>query len=566
MKYLKGVLLVFFLGVCFTCINSAEKEVLYGVRQVKMSTSSGNIYLLLPEDIAPKDTISGKLISEPSGETKKKRSKNEKQLDNYSVEMSGEKTAVKEKWVKWEIPDGNHMEVKLLNPKGDMVDTIRVPVQYTPPPIKIDGFQCPAIAEAERPFHIKGDFNGNFSDTNVMMGDTELEKLAESPREVIVESPSDVIGNTMLNYSEGNVKGTCELCNISVHPHADQYKLHPGEITKYTVMVNGLGNLTDIIQLNITNKTPDVAILKGEGIIYIQPSDVTNGTFVYETTITGLKPGPFIISARLTDEGISPVPEKYGDIANRIPKWKQVAQQLLMDADNLKQGINLIKRIISDHLDDLKKEQQILKEEGRVIELQKQQLIKHLTNILKTGFDIHGIYNEMIVQKLSILQDKLALTQLQRLWENYLPAALPIEPPAPGKEEKGEIRDDEEKKEEEDKRQEGEQEEDKEKEKEKDKKDKEPAKPKDKDEQRAKHKEIASRYNELAALAKAMYEADTKMADWFEAKMHTAELEREARQFKKYWHSAIASSMTWYALYTTYEGLAYYHSQMAKTR
>jgi len=58
--------LIFFLGVCFTCLNGAESEVLYGVKQVKFTTSYGNIYLLLPENTVGGDTISGKLASEPS--------------------------------------------------------------------------------------------------------------------------------------------------------------------------------------------------------------------------------------------------------------------------------------------------------------------------------------------------------------------------------------------------------------------------------------------------------------------------------------------------------------------
>lgn len=185
-------------------------------------------------------------------------------------------------------------------------------MQSQPPPGKDEGFQCPAIAETQRPFHIKGNFNGDFSDTNLMIGDYEVEKIAESPRKVTVESPSDVIGKTMLNFSEGNVKGTCELRNISVHPSVGKFKLKSGETTSLTVIVKGLEGLEEAVPLHIKNKTPEVVSVKGEGTIDIQPSDVKpGGIFVYKSTITGIKPGDFRISTGVLEE--TPPPAKNSD-------------------------------------------------------------------------------------------------------------------------------------------------------------------------------------------------------------------------------------------------------------
>ena len=307
MKHLKGVLLVFFLVVCFTCLNGAESEVLYGVNQVKFPTSYGNIYVTLPDDMAIGDIISGRLFAASSGPTDKKRSQNEKRLKKYSVEIGGEKTAIGDNWGKWKIPPGENTSIKLLDPKGNIVDSIRVPMQSQPPPGKDKGFQCPSIAEAERPFHIFGLFNGDFSDTTVMMGDIELEKFAESPRCLIVESPGDVIGNTRLNYSEGNVKGTCELRNISVHTSVGKDKLLEGENTNLSVTIRGLEGLEEGLPLYIKNKTPKVVSVKGEGVIDIQPKDVkTDGIFVYTTTVTGIIPGHFRIFAGVLEETASP--------------------------------------------------------------------------------------------------------------------------------------------------------------------------------------------------------------------------------------------------------------------
>ncbi len=307
MKQLRGVLSVFFLGICITCLNGAESEIIYGVKQVTFETPYGKIYVNLPDDIAIGDIISGQLSVASSGSTDKKRAKNAKRLKRYSVEIGGEKTAIGDSWGKWKIPPGENTSVNLLDPKGKIIDSIRVPVQSQPPPVKDEGFQCPAIAEAERPLRIKGPFNGDFSDTNLMMGDQEVEKLVESPRALIVESPGDVIGKTMLNYSEGNVKGTCELRNISVHPSVGKFKLKSGETTSLTVIVRGLEGLEEAVPLHIKNKTPEVVTVKGEGTIDIQPSDVKpGGTFVYKSTITGARPGPFIISASVLEEPSPP--------------------------------------------------------------------------------------------------------------------------------------------------------------------------------------------------------------------------------------------------------------------
>ena len=312
MKHLKGVLLVFFLGICFTCLNGAECEVLYGVNQVKFPTSYGNIYVTLPDDMAMGDIISGQLSASSFGPTDKKRAKNAKRLKRYSVEIGEGKTTIGDSWGKWKIPPGENTTVNLLDPKGNIVDSIRLPVRSQPPLGKDEGFQCPFIAQAERPFHIKGDFNGDFSDTSVKMSDQNLVLFAESPRELIVESPSDVIGNTRLDYSEGNVKETCKLRNISVHSSVGKFKLKAGETTSLTVIVKGLEGLEDAIPLYIKNKTPDIAGVKGEGKIDIQPSDVNpDGTFIYKSTITGITPGRFHISTGVLEE--TPPPAKKSD-------------------------------------------------------------------------------------------------------------------------------------------------------------------------------------------------------------------------------------------------------------
>lgn len=307
MKPIRGffylALLVFFIGSRFTGLDAAAVKTIEGLRYIDFDTPYGKIGVGLPDDMAMGDIISGQLAVEPSGRSEKKRAKNEKRLNRYSVDIGGQKAAVGGHRGKWTIPPAGNVSVALLDPKGKVVDTVQVPVNPQPPAGGAGDFQCPKVTQGGRLWRMDGKFDGDFSNTRVAMDGKEVEKWAESPRNVILETPMDVVGKTTIQYTEGSIKGTCQCRNIVVTLHADKLTLHKGETTQLSVTVRGLEGLEEPVPLGIENKSPAIVSLKDEGTFIIQPADVKpGGIYIYRSVLTGIMPGNFNISARVVYE------------------------------------------------------------------------------------------------------------------------------------------------------------------------------------------------------------------------------------------------------------------------
>lgn len=393
MKALKGffyfALLIFFIHISFYPLKAAALKTDEGLHYINFDTPYGKIDVGLPDDMAMGDIISGKLTADPSGQTEKERTENGKRLNQYSLDVDGVKTSVSNGWGKWMIRDVNNLLVVLLDPKGKVVDKTQVPVLSQPPAVGTGDFQCPQISQGGRLIQFGGKFNGDFSDTQVLMADKNLEKWAESPRKAILETPMDVIGNTTVQYTEGSYKGTCDCRNVLVQPHADKFKLEKGETTNLTVIVRGLEELEEHMPLQIKNKTPNIVSLKDEGTFFIQPADVKpGGIYVYKSVITGIMPGNFNISARIVDQPtptmgktvtpdtVKPTPEEVNHVVNRAVEIKTLGKQLLGEIEDFMQEIKLEKSNLSEHLSNMVEELQILEEDTRVLEWQRMELTR----------------------------------------------------------------------------------------------------------------------------------------------------------------------------------------------
>jgi len=311
MKPLKSLFIfafaVFSLNSCFygsplpmMASSTASYTTEYGLHIVEFKTPYGNVYVNLPDDMAKGDVISGKLTARPAGKKEKERAKNTNRLNDHLVDIADQKTAVGGKWGKWIIPEAKELAIILMNQQGKTVAKTEVPVLPGKPAFASGDFQCPKYAQAGQTIQIKGDFNGDFSNTHVHLGGEELGKWAESPRQLIIGSPMDQIGETIVTLNEGDYKTECKCRNISVEPKAGKYKLLKGETTDVTVIVRGLEKLEDAVPLRIENKTPTMVKLAGEGSIVIQPDDVgPGGIYTYKTHVTGISPGRFHIRASI---------------------------------------------------------------------------------------------------------------------------------------------------------------------------------------------------------------------------------------------------------------------------
>jgi hypothetical protein len=207
---------------------------------------------------------------------------------------------VAEGWGKWTIPDTDELSIILRDPKGNVAAKTAVPVIDAASLLQSDEYKCPIYAQAGRPIRFDGKFNGDFSDTQAHMNEQEVDKLAESSRQMVVVSPMEQIGTTTVDLDEGNHNAEFKLRNILLEPSIDKSKLKKGESTEIVVIVRGLEGLEDEIPLQIENKTPNLVKMEESGLISIQPEDVQEGgVYTFRTVITGIMPGNFNIRASI---------------------------------------------------------------------------------------------------------------------------------------------------------------------------------------------------------------------------------------------------------------------------
>lgn len=197
-----------------------------GLRTMTFDTPEGKIKIYLPDDMAAGDTISGTVVAEPSGTNAEERRKNSDELNGYVVELEVEdkeigETKISEGKLKGvSIPKDlsrGTTKITISDPKGEKVITTDIPIQdsphplqYTAPPSSQD-FKLPYIGESEEPVQVQGPFDGSFDTTVVKIGGRQAEVLAESPRKVIVRTPSDIAGSTKIEVLERGVQSNGEF-------------------------------------------------------------------------------------------------------------------------------------------------------------------------------------------------------------------------------------------------------------------------------------------------------------------------------------------------------------------
>ncbi len=306
---------------------SSKSDTQWGVRTTTIETEAGRLTVNMPDDASLGDTISGTVVAEPVGETSQERQANMDTLEGYVfdtpdvpskvVEAEPEDTTTKrpggKKVVTLEIPPAIATEIVdlvLKDPKGNEVTKVDVPVSpptaYTPPaaPQESD-YNLPKIGQAGRPIEMTGPFDGEIVNTGVTIGGKNAKVLAQSPRKTVVESPRDVVGPTDIELTQGGVTVKEQYRNIALNLSADKLKLKRGEQTTLRVQIIGLQGLKEEIPFTLQNKSPSVVTMEGgdSQTVTVGPDMVgSEGVYTITKTLTGIKPGPFSISARISPE------------------------------------------------------------------------------------------------------------------------------------------------------------------------------------------------------------------------------------------------------------------------
>jgi len=328
---LTGFLLV--LPVLLMADTTGRTEQAPGLWKAVFETADGSVTAHFPDDLRAGDTLSGVVVADPAGDSEKKRRKNMDRLDGMVVEVEGQKHPANREQARWTVPPPatGTMVVKLLDPKGRELGRTAIPLKPAPGPtapheyasmpgvqedvthtvlnLKPVGVKSPApgdyrlprLGQTGRNAVLTGPFDGRLDTTTVLLNGKPVRLLAESPRQLVIQSPAEGAGEGTLRLQEGNVVSEGPYRNVEVLLAAPTTRLTKGETTTLSIRVNGLEGLSEAIPLEL-RKSGVVSIQGGDGQHFtIKPSDVgSGGSYHCERTLTGLEAGAFNVIATVT--------------------------------------------------------------------------------------------------------------------------------------------------------------------------------------------------------------------------------------------------------------------------
>ena len=276
-----------------------------GVNTTTLKTPRGRVRIDLPNDMAAGDTISGTVIAEPSGKDEKEKQKNADELNGYVIEVNSKHFPVSGGVIqKFVIPPtlARPPEIILLDAKGNKVSSALLPMRPAPNTTTTTSFVIPQLGQSGNPISIIGPFDGDSSNTKVQVGGVPAKVIAESPRNVIIETPGTVVGPSKIAVNENGQQSTGNFRALKIDLTAPKTSLLKGESTELHVEVQGLQGITQPVPVQLQNQTPSNINLTGGNTqnIVIQPSQVpASGIFNWSTNITGVSSGGFVITGTL---------------------------------------------------------------------------------------------------------------------------------------------------------------------------------------------------------------------------------------------------------------------------
>jgi hypothetical protein len=289
---------------CSRAAASAMTALPRGVQETTFETPSGTVTVYLPDDLAAGDILSGTVTAQPGGRTPRAQRRNEAELRGYVVEVGGHRAAVGEGRFTLLLPMAAAAGTAVLLRDAGGRQIASRPIQVAPPGTAGPAAELalPRLGQTGRPIRIGGPFDGDFADSRVEIGGVEAQVLAESPRALVVRSPTGVVGSTEIRVREGETESTGPFRNVSIGLSAPRTSLAAGEREEVTIEASGLARLEGRLGALLRNETPAVIGLESGDLqtIEIDPSQVPpDGRFVATRTITGLRGGAFAMASEI---------------------------------------------------------------------------------------------------------------------------------------------------------------------------------------------------------------------------------------------------------------------------
>jgi hypothetical protein len=292
-------------------VSREYSSTISGTVTLEMKTASGNVKIILPDDIRPGDTITGTVFAGQGvveGEVISIKTVEGEVVASKKIGPSSPSQAVT-----FTVPQGISSLILACNGKHIPAVQFTINANFSGMPAQPGSFAPPRLGQTGRDITIPGNFDGNAANTTVDVGGKALPVIAESPREAVVKIPADMpTGPSNLTVGDGPGNSRTTPFNVaSIELKADKLNLIRGEKTDLHVTVTGLEGLKDNsgnIRLQIENASPQTVSLtnpvyQSNGNAGAMPARAVNpdggNSITFTEQLTGVNPGIFQINATL---------------------------------------------------------------------------------------------------------------------------------------------------------------------------------------------------------------------------------------------------------------------------
>ncbi len=279
-----------------------------GILRITHETQQGKVSIILPDDIRAGDTISGTVVIEPQGATNEERMANAAQLSGYVIDVEGQRSRVADGRVLLKIgPAGGMVPLLLRDTAANPVNVMGIAASPVDTPLQPQ--PAPAFAQAASPMPIPGAFDGDAANTKASINGRPVTIIAESPRQTVIDCPPELTGPAEIVVTDKGSAVSARTNLIGILLQAPRTTLMRGEKTQVTLTVSGLQGLRQPVHVAL-QASPSVRLEGGNlQTVPVDPARANaTGAFQRSFQLSSTAPGPFEISAALTQLPAAPAP------------------------------------------------------------------------------------------------------------------------------------------------------------------------------------------------------------------------------------------------------------------
>lgn len=275
--------------------NNTITNTLGGAYFTDFYTNKGRVEICVADDLSAGDTLTGTVIVIPD-EKKGKKEVCEDVLNGCVVEIAGEPTPVSQHKYKYVVPATQTLlPLVLRNSAGVAIGSTKIPIAPAPPAStqeepSPDSYHLPTYCTSGSATQCTGPFSGDFVNTTVAIDDKPRTIYCESPRKVVFQCPSDLVGPGQIELTERGIKKRGTMNGVSATIKTQYRHGTVGYTTAIYVHVDGLLGLKTPLKLKVENTNPGTFTMVGGNVQTISiPTD--SSSYDYTLSANSINPG-----------------------------------------------------------------------------------------------------------------------------------------------------------------------------------------------------------------------------------------------------------------------------------